>query len=113
MRGDDFVGYAFVDEVVGWRDFITYAVGIDAGGKLGVLEILAYWESRGTAVRTNGWRRQFAGREGLGQLRLRTDIKNIAGTTVSCEHVTQGVRWLVALWEVVLRPSTEPGPGQH
>jgi len=36
---------------------------------------------------------------------LRADIKSIAGATLSCEHVTQGVRWLVALWNVALRPN--------
>jgi hypothetical protein len=40
---------------------------------------------------------------GLEQLKFRTDIKNIAGATLSSEHVTQGVRWLVALWQTALR----------
>src|SRR2546421_115314 len=44
-----------------------------------------------------------------GQLRVQTDIKNIAGATLSCEHVTAGVRWLVALWQVALRPAAASG----
>ena len=104
MQGGELAGYVFVDEVIGREDFITYAAGIDAAGSLGALEVLAYRESHGGEIRSEAWRRQFAGRDGLGQLRIRADIKNIAGATLSCEHVTAGVRWLVALWQVALRP---------
>ena len=105
MRGAELVGYVFVDEVIGREDFITYAAGIDAAGHLGALEVLAYRESHGGEIRSDAWRRQFAGRQGLGQLRVQTDIKNIAGATLSCEHVTEGARWLLALWQVALRPA--------
>jgi Na+-transporting NADH:ubiquinone oxidoreductase subunit C len=104
MHAAELVGYLFVDEVIGREDFITYAAAIDTTGRLSPLEVLAYRESHGGEIRNEGWRRQFAGREGLGQLRVRADIKNIAGATLSCEHVTEGVRWLVALWQVALRP---------
>jgi len=109
MRGGELAGYVFVDEVIGRDDFITYAAGIDAAGHLSALEVLAYRESHGGEIRSDAWRRQFAGRQGLGQLRVQTDIKNIAGATLSCEHVTAGVRWLVALWQVALRPAAATG----
>lgn len=110
IRGDEVLGYVFVDEVVGRQDFITYAAGIDAAGRLGTLEVLAYRESHGGEVRSDAWRHQFSGRQNLNQLRFEADIKNIAGSTLSCGHVTQGVRWLVALWEVTLRPGTGSAP---
>jgi hypothetical protein len=103
MRGEELVGYLFIDEVIGRQDLITYALGIDAGGVLRTPEILAYRESHGGEVRARGWRQQFANRRGVEQLAFRTDIKNIAGATLSSEHLTQGVRWLVATWEVALR----------
>ena len=103
MHGGDLLGYVFVDEVVGRQDFITYATGIDTSGKLGPLEVLAYRESHGGEIRNGAWRHQFDGRQSLEQLRFQADIKNIAGATLSCEHVTQGVRWLFALWDVALR----------
>jgi hypothetical protein len=108
MRGAELLGHFFVDEVVGRQDFITYAVGIDAAGKLSAIEVLAYRESHGGEIRNAAWRRQFDGRQRLEQLRFRTDIKNIAGATLSCEHVTQGVRWLIALWQTALRADTNP-----
>ena len=109
MRGGELAGYVFVDEVIGRGDFITYAAGIDSAGHLSSLEVLAYRESHGGEIRSDAWRHQFAGRQGLGQLRAQTDIKNIAGATLSCEHVTAGVRWLVALWQVTLRPAAASG----
>ena len=110
LRAGTPVGYVFVDEVIGKEDFITYAVGIDAAGRLGTLEVLSYRESHGGEIRSAAWRHQFAGRQGVAQLRLQSDIKNIAGATLSCEHVTQGVRWLAALYHVALRgaPGTAP-----
>ena len=103
-HGEELLGYVFVDEVIGKEDFITYATSLDAAGRLGPLEVLSYRESHGGEIRSEAWRHQFAGRGKLDELRPRTDIKNIAGATLSCEHVTQGVRWLVALWQVALQP---------
>ncbi len=102
MQGAALLGYVFVDEVIGREQFITYAIGIDTAGKLGTLEVMAYRESHGEEIRGGAWRHQFDGRRGLDELRFGTDIKNIAGATLSCEHETQGVRWIDALWQVSL-----------
>jgi hypothetical protein len=106
MQGETLLGYVFVDEVIGKEDFITYAAAIDSLGRLGTLEVMSYRESHGGEIRNAAWRHQFTGRDRLDELRVTTDIKNIAGATLSCEHVTQGVRWLMALWQVALRPAT-------
>lgn len=105
LRGGELAGYVFIDEVIGKEDFITYALAIDAHGRLSAPEVLSYRESHGGEIRNAAWRQQFAGRHGLDQLRVQTDIKNIAGATLSCEHVTEGVRWLAALWQVALAPA--------
>src|SRR5262249_62013119 len=99
-------GYVLGGEVLGRQAMIRYAVGIGHAGRIGTLDVLAYRESHGGEMRGTAWRNQFDGRTGLEHLRFGADIKNIAGATLSCEHVTQGVRWLAALWQVALR--TEP-----
>jgi FMN-binding protein len=99
------LGHVFVDEVIGRQNLITYAVGIDTDGALRNLEILAYRESHGGEVRNLAWRAQFDHRNSLDELRFRTDIKNISGATLSSEHVTEGVRWLMALWQAALQPA--------
>jgi hypothetical protein len=103
------LGHVFLDEVIGRQSLITYAVGIDTAGSLRNLEILSYRESHGSEVRNAAWRGQFDHRDSLDQLRFRTDIKNISGATLSSEHVTQGVRWLLALWQSSLRPAAGAG----
>ena len=108
-RAGVLLGHVFVDEVIGRQSLITYGVGIDTGGALRSLEILAYRESHGGEIRNSAWRAQFDRRDTLEQLRFRTDIKNISGATLSSEHVTQGVRWLLALWQSALRPAHGTG----
>ena len=103
------LGHVFVDEVIGRQNLITYAVGIGTDGALRSLEILAYRESHGGEIRNAAWRAQFAHRDAFEKLRFRTDIKNISGATLSSEHVTQGVRWLLALWQSALRPAGGAG----
>ncbi len=104
-RGGTLLGHFFVDEVIGRQNLITYAVGVDPDGSLRNLEILSYRESHGGEIRNPSWRAQFDHRSSLDQVRFRTDIKNISGATLSSEHVTQGVRWLMALWQSTLRPA--------
>jgi Na+-translocating ferredoxin:NAD+ oxidoreductase RnfG subunit len=103
-QGNTVLGHVFVDEVVGREDFITYAAGIDARGALLPPEILDYRESHGAEIRNKRWLAQFAGRHSPDALRFRTDIKNIAGATLSSEHVTAGVRRLLVLWQMVIKP---------
>ena len=103
------LGHFFVDEVIGKENLITYAVGIDPSGTVHDLEILSYRESHGGEIRNPAWRSQFNDRRGLQQLRFGIDIKNISGATLSSEHVTQGVRWLMALWQSALRPTPAAG----
>ena len=62
VRNGVLLGHVFVDEVVGRQSLITYALGIDASGSIGNLEIMAYRESHGGEVRNPAWRAQFANR---------------------------------------------------
>jgi hypothetical protein len=102
------LGTFFTDEVVGRQDFIDYALGIEADGTLRAPEIMSYRESHGGEVRNDAWRGQFAHRHDGARLRPGVDIRNIAGATLSCEHVTAGVRYLAALWQVALQPARAP-----
>lgn len=104
------LGWFFTDEVVGRQDFIDYALGIEADGTLRAPEIMSYRESHGGEVRNAAWRRQFAHRRDGARLRAAIDIRNIAGATLSCEHLTSGVRYLAAVWQVLLAPAGGGGP---
>ena len=94
------LGWVVIDEVIGKFELITYAVAIDAGGVLRQLEVLSYRESHGGEIRLPAWRRQFVGKRVEGPLRVGEDIANISGATLSCTHVTDGVRRIMAVLAV-------------
>jgi hypothetical protein len=97
------VGWFIVDEVYGKHELITYAVGLNADGSVRRIEVMDYREAYGYEIRSAAWRRQFTGKRHGDILRLDQDIRNITGATLSCRHIAEGVRRLLALHEVVLR----------
>ena len=98
-------GWFFVDEVLGKHEFITYAVGIDAAGTVLGVEILAYREAYGGQISSPQWRAQFSGKTTASPLRLDEDIANITGATLSCRHVLEGVKRVLAIYATALAPN--------
>jgi Na+-translocating ferredoxin:NAD+ oxidoreductase RnfG subunit len=96
-------GWFIVDEVVGKHEFITYALGLDTGGAVQGIEIMDYRETHGEEVRVPAWRAQFHGKKHGEPLKLDDDIQNISGATLSCKHITDGVRRLLTFYELVLK----------
>ena len=91
------LGWLLLDQVVGKTEAITYALALDGGGRVIALDVLEYRETHGSEIRLPAWRKQFVGRSAHDPLRLDADIRNISGATLSCRHVTDGVRRLLAL----------------
>ncbi len=96
-------GWFILDRVVGKHEFITYAVALSPDGAVKRVEILEYRETYGGEIRNAGWRQQFVGKRFGASLTLGKDIKNISGATLSSRHITDGVRRLLATWQLVLR----------
>ena len=101
--GNQFSGWFLLDEVYGKHEFISYALALDTTGAVRGIEILDYRETHGGEVRNPKWRAQFLGKKAGAPLALDEDIKNISGATLSCKHVTEGVRRLLASYELVLK----------
>jgi hypothetical protein len=99
---DDAGGWFLLDQVIGKHEFINYAVALDANGAVRQLEILDYHESYGGEVHLPAWRRQFVDKRHGSPLQLNADIRNISGATLSCGHITDGVRRLLATYALVL-----------
>jgi Na+-translocating ferredoxin:NAD+ oxidoreductase RnfG subunit len=95
-------GWFIADQVVGKHEFITFALALDVDGTVKSVEILEYLESYGDEVRNAAWRAQFTGKRHGAALKLTGDIKNISGATLSCRHVTDGVKRLLATYAIVL-----------
>jgi FMN-binding domain len=96
--GGKLLGLVVVDHVIGKHLYIDYAVALAPGGRVQRVEILAYRESYGGEIRSPSWLAQFVGKTGGSALRVGSDIRNISGATLSCTHVTEGVKRIVAAY---------------
>jgi len=107
-HGDATLGVVVADAVIGKFELISYAVGIDGDGAIRQIEILSYRESHGGEIGLPAWRRQFVGKTQAAPLRVGDDIANISGATLSCTHVTDGVRRIVAVVALARRNGSLP-----
>jgi Na+-translocating ferredoxin:NAD+ oxidoreductase RnfG subunit len=102
------LGWVVVDEVIGKFELISYAVGLNLDGSVRQVEVLSYRESHGQEIRLPAWRRQFVGKGAAAPLKVGEDIANISGATLSCTHVTEGVRRIVAVVDWARRQNRLP-----
>ncbi len=106
-RDDKLLGYIVLDDVIGKFELISYAVALLPDASIKQVEILTYRESHGFEIKSAGWRKQFIGKSfspaghGAG-LAVGEGIANISGATLSCAHVTDGVRRIAAIAQTVL-----------
>ena len=101
--GNQRAGWFIVDRVIGKHEMITYAVALTPDGAVKRVEILEYRETYGGEIRNPAWRQQFVGKRFGSVVQLGKDIKNISGATLSSRHVTDGVRRLLATYQLLLR----------
>lgn len=97
-------GWFVLDQVVGKHEFITYAVGINADGTVKQVDVLEYNESYGYEVKERSWMNQFVGKTAAMPIKLNQDIKNISGATLSSKHLADGVKRVMVMYELALKP---------
>jgi len=102
-RGDMALGFVVLDDVIGKFELISYAVALNPDASVRQVEILTYRESHGFEIRSPAWRKQFAGKTAQAGLEIGEGIANISGATLSCTHVTDGVRRIAAIAQLVLK----------
>lgn len=98
-------GWFIVDQVVGKHEFIPFALALDRDGAVSGVEILEYRETYGDQIRQAAWRAQFLGKRHGAPLKLTADIQNISGATLSCRHMADGIKRLLATHAIVLTPA--------
>ena len=103
MKGGQLLGYFIVDYVIGKHLVIDYAVALSPAGAVRQIEILNYRESYGGEIRNPDWRKQFVGKTPRSRFALNDGITNISGATLSSRHVTEGVRRILATYEICLK----------
>jgi hypothetical protein len=97
------LGWFIVDHVIGKHLVIDYSVALDAEGRVLQVQILNYRESYGGEVANQDWLKQFAGKTSGDALEVGRDVTNISGATLSSQHVTEGVRRVLAIYQTCLR----------
>jgi Na+-translocating ferredoxin:NAD+ oxidoreductase RnfG subunit len=97
LKDNEPIGVVVADAVIGKFELIDYAVAIGSDGRVRAVEVLSYRESHGYEIKLPAWRKQFVGKGGDAKLRVGDDIANISGATLSCTHVTDGIRHVVTL----------------
>jgi Na+-transporting NADH:ubiquinone oxidoreductase subunit NqrC len=102
-RDDIALGYVVLDDVIGKFELISYAVALNPDASIKQIEILTYRESHGFEIKSPAWRRQFAGKTADAGIAIGEGIANISGATLSCAHVTDGVRRIAAIAQTALK----------
>jgi Na+-transporting NADH:ubiquinone oxidoreductase subunit NqrC len=102
-RGDAQLGYVVLDDVTGKFELISYAVAINPDASIKQVEILTYRESHGFEIKSPAWRKQFVGKTTQSGIAIGEGIANISGATLSCTHVTDGVRRIAAIAQIALK----------
>lgn len=103
-NGSELLGVLFIDHVLGKHEIIDYGIAMSSEGKVLQVEILEYRESHGGEIRSGKWRDQFVGKNHNSRLRLNDDVYNISGATMSCRHVTEGIKRVVTTFDLLCRP---------
>lgn len=95
------VGFAFKDTVVGKWGPIHYLVGLNPQGKVLQSIILGHEEDRGKPIAKRRFLKQYNGKDINDPIKLRKDIDGITGATISSRAVTDGIRKLVHIFEII------------
>lgn len=91
-------GWFIVDRVLGKHEYIVYAIGLSPKGEIKGIEILVYRESYGEQVKEAAWLKQFHNLGPKDSIEFLENIKNITGATLSCRHMTDGVKKIMGLY---------------
>src|SRR5215471_890066 len=82
---------------------IDYSVALEPDGRVKAVEVLEYREAYGSEITSHSWLHQFGGKTSRDPVTIDKDIRNISGATLSSQHVTEGVKRILAFYETCLR----------
>ena len=103
-------GYAFIETHLVRTFPETFLMVVSPDGTLQKLLVLAFYEPL-DYLPSDLWLEQFDQKRLTPSLRLRRDIHGIMGSTLTAQAVTQGVRKVLALFQVLIQEKTpHPGP---
>jgi hypothetical protein len=102
-------GWFFIDQVIGRDDRVTYALGVDEQGAVKGVEVLVCVPGY-DKVREPRWLDQFHGKRYGDAGDLTGQVSIISGTTLTSEHITEGVKRILATFGLFMAPGAgKPG----
>lgn len=102
------IGYAHIDVHTVRTQPEAFLVVLTPEGKVRSVRILAFHEPL-DYLPTERWYEQFEGKTKEDGLRVGHDIHGVVGATLSARAAADGVRRMLAYWEVLVRPAEEVG----
>jgi len=103
-KDDDVVGYAHIDVHIVRTQPEAFLLVLSPDGRVRSVRVLAFHEPL-DYLPTDRWYDQFAGKSKDDGLRVGHDVHGVVGATLSARAAADGVRRMLAYWEVLLRPA--------
>ncbi len=103
-RGDVLLGYAHIDVHTVRTKPEALMVVLTPQGAVRSVRMLAFHEPL-DFLPTERWYQQFLGKTRGDRLRVGGDIHGVVGATLSARAAADGVRRMLAYWEVLLKPA--------
>jgi Na+-translocating ferredoxin:NAD+ oxidoreductase RnfG subunit len=103
-KEDEVLGYAHIDVHTVRTKPEAFMVVLDPSGRVRSVRILAFHEPL-DYLPTDRWYDQFVGKTREDPLRVGRDVHGVVGATLSARAAADGVRRMLAYWEVLLRPA--------
>jgi len=101
-RNEEMIGLAYLDNVKGKSQPITFVVFFDPIGKVLKSHIIKYREPIGGEVSNQYWLNQFFGKSWESDYTIGSDIDGISGATISVNAVTRGIHRSTFIVEYLL-----------
>lgn len=100
-QADAVIGYAFEDVVMGRWGPIHYLAGLSPDGHVVQVVVLDYQEIRGRPVAKKRFLKQYKNKTVKHSVKLKIDIDGITGATVSSRSLTDGVRKILNIFNIL------------
>jgi Na+-translocating ferredoxin:NAD+ oxidoreductase RnfG subunit len=107
-RDDELLGYGQIDVHNVRTQPEAFLVVLTPDGQVRSVRILAFHEPL-DYLPTASWYSQFAGKTLHDGLRIGRDVHGVVGATLSSRAAADGVRRMLAYWQVLLRPADVAG----
>lgn len=97
------VGYACIDIVPGKWGPVKFMMGVSPDGKVTDIAVMALSERRGRPVKERKFLDQYIGKSISEPLKMKKDIRGIAGATITSRGVTEGIRKVLYVFNEVYK----------